>query len=90
MTFGLLGERKRKLTAAVLADRHSSEGKGTRCMSNERSGEVSDSEEEGDIGAIGRILLKALQRNREKSEAVIHSISSLLAVDIPCDDKGEI
>ena len=79
------------LTAAVLADRHSSEGKGTRCMSNERSGEVSDSEEEGDIGAIGRILLKALQRNREKSEAaILLSISSLHAVDIPCDEEGEI
>lgn len=53
------GERKSKLTAAVLSDHHSSRGKG------QAGGDSADADHE-DIGAIGRILQKALQKNREK------------------------
>lgn len=53
------GERKSKLTAAVLSDHHASRGKG------QPGGGSADADHE-DIGAIGRILQKALQKNREK------------------------
>lgn len=48
----MTGERKRQLTAAVLSDNHGKEKKGKKSK-----------EGEGDIGEIGRILQKALQRS---------------------------
>ena len=52
MTTLHLGERKRKLTAAVLSDHH-----------GQKKGKKSKEGLEGeDIGAIGRILQKALQK----------------------------
>jgi hypothetical protein len=72
------GERKSKLTAAVLSDHHSSKAKGQADV------ERADAEHE-DIGAIGRILQRALQKNREKqqkgSTAVAQSFSALDTVD---------
>lgn len=75
-----LGERKRKLTAAVLSDHH-----------GQKKGKKSKEGLEGeDIGAIGRILQKALQkRTREKAEAdgvrVIESV-----VHVPVSAGGSL
>ena len=52
------GERKRKLTSAVLDQ---SQGKG-------RAKGAKDDENDEEIGAIGRILKNALQKNKEKNE----------------------
>lgn len=73
-----LGERKRKLTAAVLSDHH-----------GQKKGKKSKEGLEGeDIGAIGRILQKALQkRTREKLEADgVRVIESL--VHVPVSSSG--
>jgi hypothetical protein len=70
-----LGERKRKLTAAVLSDHH-----------GQKKGKKSKEGLEGeDIGAIGRILQKALQkRTREKQEADgVRVIESVIHVPVP-------
>lgn len=69
-----LGERKRKLTAAVLSDHH-----------GQKKGKKSKEGLEGeDIGAIGRILQKALQkRTREKAEASgVRVIESVIQVPV--------
>jgi hypothetical protein len=63
----LSGERKRKLTAAVLSDHHAVK-KGKKGKEGVAG--------EGDIGAIGRILQKALQRSREKAEQAASGGSS--------------
>jgi hypothetical protein len=83
----VLGERKRKLTAAVLSDHHSFRDKATNGASKD-SGEISDCEIEGDIGVIGRILLKALQRNKQKNDQVDHDVSSSHLVDVLCTVGG--
>ena len=56
-----VGERKRKLTAAVLSDHHGAK-KGKKAK------DVADGE--GDIGAIGRILQKALQKRTREKEII--------------------
>lgn len=70
-----LGERKRKLTAAVLSDHH-----------GQKKGKKSKEGLEGeDIGAIGRILQKALQkRASERAEAVgsVRVIESVIHVPV--------
>jgi hypothetical protein len=62
----------------VLSDHHSSKGKGQADVDRV------DAEHE-DIGAIGRILQRALQKNREKqlqgSTTVAQSFSTLDTVD---------
>ena len=57
----ILGERKRKLTSAVLSHHQRKKGKIS-------SGDNQDFDED-DIGGIGRILQKSLLRNKEKRDS---------------------
>ena len=61
----ILGERKRKLTSAVLSHHQRKKGK----ISSE--GDNLDFDED-DIGGIGRILQKSLLRNKEKWDSNIN------------------
>ena len=62
-----LGERKRKLTSAVLSHQQRKKGKSSL------DGDNHDFDfDEDDIGGIGRILQKSLSRNREKQDCDIH------------------
>ena len=57
----ILGERKRQLTAAVLSDHHGAK-KGKKAKDS--------ADGEGDIGAIGRILQRALQKRTREKEGI--------------------
>ena len=71
----------------MLADNHTLRDKTTNGVLKD-SGEVSDCEIEGDIGVIGRILVKALQRNKQKNAQVAHDAYPSQLVDILCTADG--
>ena len=71
----------------MLADNHNLRDKTASDVLDD-SGEVSDCEIEGDLGVIGRILLKALQRNKQKNDQVDHDVSSSHVVDVRCFADG--
>lgn len=53
-----MGERKRQLSTAVLSDDRANSSK----TSNRKGGHANNGDDDEDIGAIGRILQRALQR----------------------------
>ena len=71
------GERKRKLTSAVLSDYHGAHAKKGR---GRPKGGVATIEEE-DIGAIGRLLQKSLQRRKDKNDEAANVVCTMSAVE---------
>lgn len=74
----MTGERKRKLTTAVLSDHHShnSEVKKSRGRQTKGTQQGNVEGEDADIGAIGRILQRALQKRGENKEKTVSSSNS--------------